>query len=213
MFLVAHNGVGDGLGLDYRLPPIVFLLAVLFLRLQWHDGRWRLLCFTVLLLLSLARSAGLVRDAVANQQVYRGFAAAAHSIPNDSMLLSGIGTPRTAIRWSEFWRPPAEYMGTLAIADAVFVPSVFAFRSQHTLVLRDEFGGLRRQFDVSGPDGITELRATAERNCALCQKLGHSGSVYMVVVYPSAFSDAAFPLAARRATGPGFRVTDICQKT
>ena len=28
LFLVAPNGVGDGLGLDYRLPPLVLLLAV-----------------------------------------------------------------------------------------------------------------------------------------------------------------------------------------
>jgi hypothetical protein len=211
LFLVAPNGVGDGLGLDYRLPPLVFLLAVLFVRLEWRDGRQRLLCLAVLLVLSLARSASLARDAVANQEVYRGFAAAAHSIPGDSMLLSGTGTRRTAIRWSEFWRPPAEYMGTLAIADKVFVPSVFAVRSQHTLVLNEVFSGLRRQFDVSATEGMVEVRGVARTTCALWRELGHNGSVYMVVVYPSVFSDAAFHLAARRAAGEGFRVVDVCQ--
>ena len=210
LFLLAPNGVGDGLGLDYRLPPLAFLLAVLFVRLEWRDGRLQLLCFAILLLLSLVRSASLTRDAVANQTVYSGFAAAARTIPGDSMLLSGIGTPRAVIPWAEFWRPPAEYMGTLAIADRVFVPSVFAVRSQHTLVLREVFGGLRRQFDVSGPDGLAEMGGVARTTCALWQQLGHKGSVYMVVVYPSAFSDVAFALAARRAAGEGLRVVDLC---
>jgi hypothetical protein len=210
LFLLAPNRVGDGLGLDYRLPPLVFLLAMLFVRLEWHDGRVRLLCFTILLLVSLARSASLARDAVANQEVYRGFAAAAHTIPGDSMLLSGIGTPRTAIPWAEFWRPPAEYMGTLAIANRVFVPSVFALRSQHTLVLTELFGGLRRQFDVSDPDAVAAVRGVAHRTCALWRGLGHTGSVYMVVVYPSAFSDAAFSRAAQLAAGKGFQVVDLC---
>jgi hypothetical protein len=77
------------------------------------------------------------------------------------MLLSGIGTPRTAIPWDAFWRPPAEYMGTQAIAGRVFVPSVFALRSQHTLALRDEFRDLRRQFDVSNEFAVDEIRALA----------------------------------------------------
>jgi hypothetical protein len=210
LFLLAPNGVGDGLGLDYRLPPLVFLLTVLFVQLDWRNGRVRLLCFAILLLVSLARSASLTRDAVANQAVYRGFATAARTIPDDSMLLSGIGTPRTAIPWSEFWRPPAEYMGTLAIADRVFVPSVFALRSQHTLVLRDVFRGLGRQFDVSDPDAVAEMRGVAHRTCALWQGLGHRGAVFMVVVYPSAFSDGVFVPAARRAAGEGFRLIDLC---
>jgi hypothetical protein len=211
VFLLAPNGVGDGLGLDYRLPPLVFLLALLFVRLEWHARRVRLFCYAILLVVSLARSGLLARDAVANQQVYLGFAAAALTIPDDSMLLSGIGTPRTAIRWAEFWRPPAEYMGTLATADRVFVPSVFALRSQHTLVLRDVFHGLSRQFDVSDPDAMAETRGMARTTCALWRQLGHAGSVYMVVVYPSAFSDAAFPFAARRASGPRFRMVDLCE--
>lgn len=210
LFLIAPNGIGDGLGLDYRLPPLVFLLAVLFVRLEWRDRRMQWLCFAILLLLSLARSAALTRDAEANQAVYRGFAAAALSIPADSMLLSGIGTQRTAIPWSEFWRPPAEYLGALAVANKVFVPSVFALRSQHTLVLNDRFGGLRRQFDVSGADGMAEMREVAGRTCALWHRLGHAGSVYLNVVYPSAFSDAALPPAARRAEGAGFRLVELC---
>ena len=210
VFLLAPNGVGDGLGLDYRLPPLVFLLAVLFTRLEWRDRHMRWLCFAILLSVSLARSASFARDAVGDQAVYRGFAAAARTIPGDSMLLSGIGTQRTAIRWSEFWRPPAEYMGTLAVEDGVFVPSVFAVRSQHTMVLNEVFGGLRRQFDVSGPEGVAETRAVARAACALWQGLGHAGSVYMVVVYPSAFSDETFPPAARRVRGEGFRMVDLC---
>ncbi len=41
LFLLLPNGVGDGLGLDYRLPPMVFLLSLLFVRLEWHDRRVR----------------------------------------------------------------------------------------------------------------------------------------------------------------------------
>jgi hypothetical protein len=126
------------------------------------------------------------------------------------MLLSGIGTPRAAIRWDEFWRPPAEYMGTLAIATQVFVPSVFAFRSQHTLVLDDKFLRLHRQFDVSGPFALAEVRDAARAACVAWNDQGHAGSIYMVIVYPSAFSDNAFPPSARRATGTGFQLVDLC---
>lgn len=208
--LIVPNGVGLGLGLDYRLPPLVILLSVLFVRLEWRGRGMRLACFAILLLLSLARSASFARDAVANAAVYREFARAALTLPPDSMLLSGIGTPRAAIPWSEFWRPPTEYMGTLAVEDHVFVPSVFALRAQHTLWLRDEFFPLHRQFDVATPAGLADTRATAATICPTWHGAGHTGSVYMVVVYGSAFSDNAFPPAARRAEGTGFRLVDLC---
>ena len=210
LFLIVPNGVGEGLGLDYRLPPLVFLLAGLFVRLEWHDRGMRLACFAILLVVSLARSASFSHDAAANAEVYREFAAAARTIPSHSMLLSGIGTPRTAIPWDEFWRPPAEYMGTQAIADQIFVPSVFAMRSQHTLRLHEEFRSLRRQFDVSNPLDVADMLDAAPAICADWHHRGLTGSVFMVVVYPSAFSDNAFPLAARHASGTGFRLVDLC---
>ena len=210
LFLIAPNGIGEGLGLDYRLPPLVFLLAGLFVRLEWRDQRMRLGCFAVLLVVSLARSVSLAHDAAANDAVYRGFAVATRTIPSDSMLLSAIGTRRPAISWDAFWRPPAEYMGTLASASHVFVPSVFAFRSQHTLVLHGEFSDLRRQFDVSDPVDLDDVRDVARVTCPAWRGAGHAGSVFMVVVYPSAFSDHAFPMAARRAEGVGFRLVDLC---
>lgn len=210
LFLVAPNGVGPGLGLDYRLPPMVLLLALLLVRLKWFDLWMHNLCVGILLAVVLVRSASLTLDAMRNQQVYRGFVTAARQIPADSMLLSGIGTRRTAISWSAFWQPPSEYMGTLAVRDRVFVPSVFALRSQHTLVLNASFDGLRRQFDVSGPDGLAEMRNVAAAACALWHRLGHTGSVWLVVVYPSQFSDAAFPLVARKAASAGFRLVDVC---
>ena len=210
LFLVVPNGVGEGLGLDYRLPPPVFLLAVLFVRFEWRDRGMRVVCFAVLLTVSLARSASFTHDAVANASVYRGFAEAARTIPRDSMLLSGVGTSRNAISWDDFWRPPSEYMGTLAVADDVFVPTMFAMRSQHTLILDNEFRGLRRQFDVSRTGELTRIRNALPRLCANWHDRGETGSIYMIVVYPSAYSDAAFPPAARRASGTGFRLVDLC---
>jgi hypothetical protein len=208
--LIVPNGVGEGMGLDSRLSPLVFLLAGLFMRLEWRDRGMRLACFTILLVVSLARSASFTHDAAANTEVFDGFAAAARIIPKDSMLLSGIGTPRAAIPWDKFWRPPAEYMGTLATAAQVFVPSVFALRSQHTLVLDDKFFKLHRQFDVSDAVAQAEVRDIARATCETWKVQGHDGSIFMVIVYPSAFSDNAFPPSARRATGTGFQLVDLC---
>jgi len=78
------------------------------------------------------------------------------------------------------------------------------------LVLRDTFLGLGRQFDVSDPIGVDEIHDVARTVCSTWHGSGHVGSVYMVVVYPSAFSDDAFPPPARLADGAGFRLVDLC---
>lgn len=90
------------------------------------------------------------------------------------------------------------------------MPSMFAMRSQHTLALRDEFRDLRRQFDVSNQYAVDDIRDLARVLCPGWQGMGHGGSVDLVVVYPSAFSDGAFPPPARRSEGTGFRLIDLC---
>ena len=68
---------------------------------------------------------------------------------------------------------------------------------------------LRRQMFRGRMDWLRH-RSVARTTCALWHGLGHAGSVYMDVVYPTAFSDTAFPLAAGRAEGQGFRLVDLC---
>jgi hypothetical protein len=206
LFLLAPGKIGFGMGLDYRLPPFLAVCVI-----AWTSGGAKLRgasLLGVLLLTSVARSLILTCFAVSDAPTFESFRAVVPKIEADSVLLAGMGTPRNAIGWAEFWRPAAEYIGAEAASAHVFVPSVWALRSQHPLVLRSDFDEWGRQFDVSS-EGLSQSRLAWD---GICQKwrLGHSGPVYVAISYPSAASDAAISPSELVASGPGWRLIEAC---
>lgn len=210
LFLLAPNKIGNGMGLDYRLPPFLALCMI-----AWASSTARQrssIPIRILLFASVARSLVLSSFALADAGTFDSFHAVVPQIKTDSVMLAGVGTPRDAIGWTEFWRPAAEYLGTTAAAAHVFVPSVWALPTQHPLVLKSEFAGWGPQFDVSTAASLAHSRQTWD---VICQswRAGHTGEVYALISYPSAASDAAFPQQARIASGPGWRLIAACPTT
>lgn len=210
LILASPSGFGEGYGLDYRLPPVAAVLAMCFLRLEWRSLPASIVCFGLLAALSAARSGVLIDQEASNERVFRSFTAAAERIPEDSVVLSAIGTPRNAIPWSAFWDPPAEYMGTLATQAHVFVPSVFALRSQHSLIMREKYRDWFHQFDLSDAASVRTTDTAVDKLCKLWQNEGHRGSVYIAIIYPSSFSDTAYLPESALAMDSRFRLVNGC---
>jgi hypothetical protein len=210
LWIVAPNGVGVGYGLDYRLVPAAFVVLIAVVRIEWRTSAPSSLAMVVMLTFSVCRSASLAADFRDDAVTYRQFEKAADHIIPGSVLLTAIGTPRSSISWTDFWAPPTEYLPTLAVANGVFVPTTFTFKSQHSVVMRPEYQNWRRLFDVSDEAAVAESWPLIKNTCAQWHKDGHAGDAYLVVVYPSIYSDELAKPATIEYFGQSFRLLNLC---
>jgi hypothetical protein len=149
-------------------------------------------------------------DFLRDAATYRTFEQATAAIVPDSVLLTAIGTPSAAIPWDVFWSPPTEYMPTLAVQRGVFVPTTFAFASQHTIVLDSVYQDWRRLSNLGDAAGVARAWKLFDDVCAKWRADRHTGHVYVAVVYPSDYSDHLQKSIVVRASGEGFRIVEPC---
>jgi hypothetical protein len=211
LVVVSPNGIGVGYGLDYRLVVPLACVVVCATTLTWRGTAVRWVVFAVLLVTSVARSGSFIADFWRDKATFRAFEAATAQIPPDSLLLTGMGSRWETIPWGRFWAPPAEYLATQAAPSRVFVPTVFAIASQHPLVLNSRFAGWGSFVFFSSPDDAAKSRDRLQETCADWQALGHTGRVLMLLVYPSAVSEALIPRSFVIGSGPGFELVDGCE--
>ncbi len=209
--LLLPNGIGGaGLGLDYRVAPFAVTVLACALRFDWRSVWLQRTCAALLALTLLGRTAAQVRQGQRAAPGFRDFEAAARLIPADSALLTAMGTRREAIAWERFWNPPTEYIGTRAVADHVFVGTVFAIRSQHGLVVDPRWARWSRILDVSDPARTAETWTFLSEGCTAWRAAGHAGTVTLLIVYPSDYS-RTLPLQGPAASAhPDFQMTDAC---
>jgi hypothetical protein len=206
--LVLPESAGTGSLLDYRLALVPFLLAAAFLRLDWRSPLARNLAVAVLLVVSLARTAGFARAFIGEESVIHEFDAALAALPSGSILLTAFGHSRDGIPDAVWWSPPMEHLAARAVSHRVFVPTIFAVAAQQPLVLRDEFDPWRRTWQVRNP---AEFAAMADDVRPLCARAAAAARrVFLFVAYPSPFLDSVVDPADMLASNRAFRLLDLC---
>jgi hypothetical protein len=211
LVVVSPNGIGVGYELDYRLVVPLACMLVCATTLTWRSPSARWIVFAVLVVTSVARSGSFAADYWRDRATFQAFAAAIPQIPPDSVLLTGMGSRWDTIPWGRFWAPPAEYLATQAAPSHVFAPTVFAIASQHPLVLNSRFAGWGSFVFFSSPDDAAKSRIRLRATCADWQTMGHSGRVFMLLVYSSPASEKLIPRHLVIASDPGFELVDACE--
>ncbi len=210
LWLVAPFGIGVGYQLDYRLVPSAFAVIIAATPIAWRSVNARTTALVVLMLLSISRTLSFLVEFRRGAAIYRDFERATAVIVPDSVLLTAIGTGRDSIPWDVFWSPPTEYVATLAVQHGVFVPTTFAFASQHTIVLKQDYQDWRRLSDLGDDASAARSWKLFDAVCAKWRADRHAGHVYVAVVYPSAYSDHLQRSLVARASGEGFRIMEPC---
>jgi hypothetical protein len=211
LVVITPNGIGAGYGLDYRLVAPMLCVTVCGTTLTWASRNAHRAIFAILLVVSASRSTSFIVDFWRGSATFRAFDASVSQIPRDSVLLTGIGSPREETSWETFWRPPSEYLATDATAARVFVPNVFAIASQHPLVVNSRFDGWSTFMQFGTPADAIQSYNRLAAICADWTGLRHTGRVLVLVVYLSNSSTLLIPRSAVMQSGPGFELIDGCR--
>jgi hypothetical protein len=210
LWLVLPDHIGDEYFLDYHLVAAPLAIMVAAVEIDSRSAAARRWGVTILLLVSLCRTVSFIDDYRRDAATYQAFRQAAGAIASDSVLLTAIGTRRERVAWTEVWSPPTDHLATLVVANDVFVPSTFAFRSLQPIVLKPGYDGWgSRHFladDASAPGTLSLFGQV----CARWRADGHGGGVYLVIVYPSDFSDGYLRQFPMIATDAKFRLYRLC---
>ena len=208
--LAAPRGIGVGYGLDYRFMPVFYVLVLIGATFDWRRVPARRAAFAVLAALCLIRPALLVRDYRADARFLTEVDDALDEIPRHGLLLAGIGTRRTAIPWSEYWAPPAEYLATRAVRNQVFVPSTFAVPGQHPLAVKSGYWTWLPMPDFTGPDDTPASLWDVRKICGEWAEAGHREPVFLLIVHPSAYSRDVFTDRQTVRSGERFQLVRPC---
>lgn len=208
LFLVSPEKLGEAGVLDYRMVIVAMLLAVTTMRIAWRSRPLAMFAWGLLMFVVLGRTVVVAAALAHRDDTLTAFERAVPVMPRDSMLLTAFGTEH--IPWAQYWNPPTIMLAARAARAGVFVPSVFALRSQHTLVLREPYRQFAPWRYVDTPARWAEVHQRLQPVCADWGR-AHAGGVFMLVAYPSAEFDQVVPASEVRASGPGFRLVDVCR--
>ena len=135
-FVVAPGALLSGLYLDARLPIAIAFVLAGFAGCAFVERRVRLAVLSTVIGLLVTRSVVLAQDWSRYDNVGQTFVEAFHCLPTGSILFGA--RPELSLLQS-FWRPPIKhFLSYASVTDEVFVPSVFAHRSQQPIRLRPD---------------------------------------------------------------------------
>ncbi len=208
LFLAMPAKIGEADTLDYRMVLVGLLLAATMMRVAWKSQARAVFVWGMLLLTVIGRTAVVTAALVQRSHTLADFDRLIQTIPPDSMLLTGVGEEH--VPWLQYWNPPLIMLASRAARVGVFVPSVFALESQHTLVLRPHYRALAQWELTDTETHLVEAHRRLKQVCTDWNRT-HSGAVLMLVVYPSVEIDHALSSDRVLAAGNRFRLVDACE--
>jgi hypothetical protein len=203
--LLLPERVGLGSLIDFRLGlmPIVFAAATV--RMTQRRSGAPGVAFAALVALVAVRTAVLVAAWLGAGDSIASIDRAAAALPRESVLLAALGTASGEISWADRWAPSLTNIVTIGALRGLFVPTVFAFSSQHPLVLRPEWRELAADLRVHTSDNLREVSQLARASCEAGQPIG------VLILHPGPALEVAGAFGASlAATGDRFAMLGYC---